>query len=511
MALMGSILKGVVGIKKSIPEFKLPRSAKRVQKNQLLKNLRKARNTAFGKYYNFDDIYFSNNPVKTFQDTVPIFDYDKIHNEWWHRCLNNEADVCWPGNVKYFALSSGTSGAASKHLPITNEYLRSFKRASIRQILSLSKYELPDEALNKGFLMIGGSSHLVHMGNYYEGDLSGITAAKIPSWFQSFYKPGKKIAKERDWTTKIEMIVENAPSWDISIVVGVPAWIQIIIEKIIAKYKLNSIHDIWPNFSVFVHGGVAFTPYKKGFEKLLGRPIHYIENYLASEGFIAHDNRPEKKGMRMLLRNGIFYEFVPFTEDNFDVDGNIKPNAKALSIERVQEGKEYALVLSTNAGAWRYLIGDTIKFVDKDECEIIITGRTKHYISLVGEHLSVDNMNVAMAHVAETLGVEIPEYCVAGVEHNSLFAHHWYVGVNGDLPDADKVKNLIDEKLNEVNDDYKVERQAALKDVIVTALPSNIFFDYLDAKGKSGGQNKFPRVLKGEALKDWQSFVEKTK
>jgi hypothetical protein len=197
-----------------------------------------------------------------------------------------------------------------------------------------------------------------------------------------------------------------------------------------------------------VHGGVAFTPYKKGFEKLLGRPIHYIENYLASEGFIAHDNRPEKKGMRMLLRNGIFYEFVPFTEDNFDVDGSIKPNAKAISIERVQEGKEYALILSTNAGAWRYLIGDTIKFVDKDECEIIITGRTKHYISLVGEHLSVDNMNVAMAHVAETLGVEIPEYCVAGVEHNSLFAHHWYVGVNGALPDTEKVKKLIDEKLN---------------------------------------------------------------
>ena len=213
----------------------------------------------------------------------------------------------------------------------------------------------------------------------------------------------------------------------------------------------------------------------------------------------------------MLLRNGIFYEFVPFTEDNFDVDGSIKPNAKAISIERVQEGKEYALILSTNAGAWRYLIGDTIKFVDKDECEIIITGRTKHYISLVGEHLSVDNMNVAMAHVAETLGVEIPEYCVAGVEHNSLFAHHWYVGVNGALPDTEKVKKLIDEKLNEVNDDYKVERQAALKDVIVTALPSNIFFDYLDAKGKSGGQNKFPRVLKGEALKDWQSFVEKIK
>ncbi len=508
MALMGSILQGVVGIKKSIPEIKLSRSAKRVQKNQLLRNLRKSRNTAFGKHYQFDDIYFSKNPVKTFQDTIPIFDYDKIHNEWWYRSLNNEEDVCWPGSVKYFALSSGTSGSASKHLPITKEYLRSFKRASVNQILSLSKYNLPEGVLNKGFLMIGGSSHLVHIGNYYEGDLSGITAAKIPSWFQSFYKPGKKIAKERDWATKIEMIVENAPSWDISIVVGVPAWIQIIVEKIVQHHKLKSIHDIWPNFSVFVHGGVAFTPYKKGFEKLLGRDIVYIENYLASEGFIAYDNRPDKKGMKMLLRSGIFYEFIPFNEDNFDANGTVKPEAKAITIERVQEGKEYALVMSTNAGAWRYLIGDTIKFVDKENCEIIITGRTKHYISLVGEHLSVDNMNQAISHVSETLSLAIPEYCVSGIKHDSLFAHQWYIGVNGDLPNEEVVKKLIDDKLSEVNDDYKVERKSALKDIFIKIIPANLFLAFLDSKGKSGGQNKFPRVIKGEFLTDWIEFIK---
>jgi len=505
---MGSILRGVVGIKKSIPEIKIPRSAKRVQKGQLLRNLKKAKNTAFGIQYNFEEIILSKNPAKAFQDTVPIFDYDKIYNEWWHKCLENQEDVAWPGKVKYFALSSGTSGATSKHIPITKESLRTFKRASIKQILSLSKYELPEGILNKGFLMIGGSSHLVHMGNYYEGDLSGITAAKIPSWFQSFYKPGKAIAKERDWATKIEMIVENANTWDISIIVGVPAWIQIIIEKIIVHHNLKNIHELWPNLSIFVHGGVAFTPYKKSFERLLGRPIVYLENYLASEGFIAQDNRPERKGMSMLLRNGIFYEFVPFNEENFDEDGAIKPNAKAISIERVQEGKEYALLLTTNAGAWRYLIGDTIKFVDKENHEIVITGRTKHYISMVGEHLSVDNMNVAIAYAAEKLGIDIPEYCVVGVKHESLFAHQWYVGVNGKDVSPETLSKLIDEKLKEINDDYKVERNSALKDVLVKVLPAQKFLDFLEAKGKSGGQNKFPRVLRGSLLTDWQEFVK---
>jgi hypothetical protein len=506
---MGSILQGVVGIKKSIPEIKFPRSVKRVQKNQLLKNLKKARNTLFGVQYNFNEIYFSKNPVKAFQETVPIYDYDSIYEKWWHLCLKETENVCWPGKVKYFALSSGTSGSTSKHIPITSDSIRTFKRASISQILSLSKYQLPEGSLNKGFLIIGGSTHLVHMGNYYAGDLSGITASKIPSWFQSFYKPGKKIAAERDWATKIDMIVNTAKQWDISILVGVPAWIQIIIEKIIEKYQVKTIHDIWPNFTVFVHGGVSFAPYKIGFEKLLAKPVHYIENYLASEGFIAYDFKPEHKGMRMLLKNGIFYEFVPFNDENFDSNGNIKPDAKALTIERIHEGKDYALLLSTNAGAWRYLIGDVIKFVDKEQCEIVITGRTKHYLSLVGEHMSVDNMNVAIDYVAQQLNLEIPEFCVSGEEYNSLFAHRWYLGINYGTANAQKVKELLDFKLSQINDDYAVERKSALKEIFVEIIPAQTFLNYLDSKGKSGGQNKFPRVLKGSQLTDWKNFIAK--
>jgi hypothetical protein len=184
------------------------------------------------------------------------------------------------------------------------------------------------------------------------------------------------------------------------------------------------------------------------------------------------------------------------------------PGAKALTLAEVEEGKEYALLLTTNAGAWRYLIGDTIKFTSKEHFELVITGRTKHFLSLVGEHLSVDNMNAAIAHVAEQLNVEIPEYTVAGVEYDRLFAHQWFVGVQGALPDATKVRNLIDEQLSRINDDYAVERKSALKEVLVEVLPAEVFLDYLRSKGKEGGQNKFPRVIRNSQLQEWKSFIQ---
>jgi len=509
MALVGTILSGVVGIKRSIPELKILRNGQRMQKNQLLKLLRKARGTAFGKHHGFDDIFFAKNPLEEFQKKVPIHDYSSIHSQWWHRCLESEENVCWPGKVKYFALSSGTSESASKHIPLTTEMIRSIKRASIRQMLSLSKYELPEGLLNRGFLMIGGSTHLVHMGDYYQGDLSGITASKIPSWFEYFYKPGRSIAKERDWSTKIEMMVQSAKDWDIGIVVGVPAWIQIIFEKIIAHYGVNHIHDIWPNLSIFVHGGVSFVPYKKGFENLLGKPMLYIENYLASEGFIAYTNGPESKGMQLILNNGIYYEFVPFTQDNFDAEGKILPGAKAITLNEVEEGKEYAILLTTNSGAWRYLIGDTCKFTSLQNFELVITGRTKHFLSLVGEHLSVDNMNAAISHLSESCNCAIPEYTVAGVKHGSLFGHRWYLGMESGTLTAETAKEIIDTHLKKINDDYAVERNAALKQVEVILVPSGVFLEWMNMKGKMGGQNKFPRVMKGEQLDEWDAFVQK--
>ena len=356
---------------------------------------------------------------------------------------------------------------------------------------------------------MGGSTELQKGPTYFAGDLSGIQQKNIPFWFQGLglYKPGKKIAAAKDWTKKLEDVVENAPNWDIGFILGVPAWLQLCMEKVIEKYNLNNIHEIWPNLAFYVHGGVAMDPYKKGFEKVLGKPITYIETYLASEGFLAYQNRQDAVGMHLVLNNNIFFEFVPFDETNFDSEGNMVDEPEALMIHEIEEQKDYALLISTNAGAWRYAIGDTVKLVNRTNSEIIITGRTKHFLSLVGEHLSVDNMNKAIEMVSAELNISIPEFTVAGIPHNNFFAHQWYLATD-DKTNADDLRQRIDDKLKELNDDYEIERKYALKDIFVTVLPERTFMDFMKHKGKIGGQHKFPRVLKGSMLKDWQGFLD---
>jgi len=489
--------------------LRLSRNAPDRQQLRVLKKLlKKARFTEFGQEYRFDEILLSTDPARKFQQLVPVHDYNKIYSQWWHKTLEGIPDVAWPGKIRYYALSSGTSEAASKYIPVTKEMLRSNTINYLRQLLSLAGYEdLPRSALGKGFLMLGGTTDLQKgKAGWFAGDLSGILAKNRPFWFQTFYKPGGKIAKVKDWNEKLNEIVEKAPSWDIGFIVGVPAWCQMCMEMIIDHYKLKSIHDIWPNFGFFVHGGVAFEPYKKGFEKLLGKPIVYIENYLASEGFIAYKNRQHAEGMHLVLNNNIFMEFVPFDDRNFDSDGNIIANPKALLIQDVEEDKEYAILLSTNSGAWRYLIGDTIRFINKKKNEIRITGRTKHFLSLVGEHLSVDNMNRAIQMVSEELNISIPEYTVAGMPHGNFFAHQWYVACDDGVED-DILRNRIDEKLRMLNDDYAVERDSALKEVLLKKLPEEKFMHFLELKGKIGGQHKFPRVMKGKMYEDWMKYL----
>jgi hypothetical protein len=491
--------------------LRLPQNNPRRQQIRVLKKLlRKARFTAFGQQYRFDEILLSKHPGKKFQELVPTFNYNKIHQEWWHKTLEGIPDICWPGKIKYYALSSGTSEAASKYIPVTNDLLSGNKLVMIRQLFSLRNYEnIPYSSIGKGWLTLGGSTDLQKEGpGYYAGDLSGITQKKAPFWFQPFYKPGKKIAKQKDWNKKLEEIVDKAPDWDIGFIVGVPAWIQMCMEMVIQRYKLNHIHEMWPNLAFFVHGGVSFEPYKKGFEKLLGKPITYIETYLASEGFIAYQDRQFAKGMRLVTSEHIFMEFVPFDDTNFNTDGEMIENPEALMIHEVEEGKDYALLISTSAGTWRYLIGDTIRFVDKDRCEIVITGRTKHFLSLVGEHLSVDNMNKAIQLASEKMNISIPEFTVAGIPYESFFAHHWFVACD-DKVDKQQLLQLIDNSLKELNDDYAVERKSALKEVFLDVLSENQFMEFMRSKGKVGGQHKFPRVLKGKMLEDWQAFLRK--
>jgi hypothetical protein len=482
---------------------------RRAQLKVLKKLLKKARYTEFGQQFGFDEILLSRHPGKYFQQRVPTFDYNKIYEQFWHKTLQGVSDVCWPGQINFFALSSGTSEASSKYIPITRDLIKSNTLTSMRQLVTLASYsDVNFGALPKGWLMLGGSTDLQKGPTYYAGDLSGIQQKHIPIWFQRLYKPGKRIARVRDWEKKIEEIVENAPNWDIGFIIGVPAWLQLCMERIIERYNLSTIHDLWPNLSFYVHGGVALEPYKRGFEKLMARPITYIETYLASEGFLAYQSRQHAKGMRLAYNNNIFFEFVPFDEEHFDAEGNLLPQAKALMIHEVEPFRDYAILISTNAGAWRYLIGDTVRFVDLEHSEIIITGRTRHFLSLVGEHLSVENMNKAIQLVADELNVCLPEFAVAGVPYGTFFAHHWFIACD-DPVNKELLRERLDATLMSLNDDYATERKHALKNILLTVLPENAFLDFLSSKGKIGGQHKFPRVLKGKMWDDWVHFLKK--
>lgn len=482
------------------------------QRKELRKLLAKAKDTAFGRHYGFSDMLTSGDLLASFQEKTPYFNYNSIHDQWWHRCLQEEENVCWPGFVKFFALSSGTSESASKHIPVTRDMIKSLKKASIRQILTLGKYDLPAEFFEKGILWLGGSTDLKKQGGYYEGDVSGISARRVPIWFQRYYKPGKKLRQEKDWNQKLEEITRQAKDWDIGIITGVPSWVQLLFEKIIAHYGVKTIHDIWPNLRIYVHGGVSFEPYRKTFSRFFSYPIDFIEVYPASEGFIAFQNEPGVQHMRLVLNNGIFYEFVPFNDSNFNDNGELLPEARALTIEQVQTGVDYAILLSTCAGAWRYLIGDTIRFIDPSKGDIQITGRTKHFLSLVGEHLSVDNMNRAIDRLSGEFGIDFSEFCVAGLPVDGSFAHQWYIGTNSNQhPDPALLARRLDELLKELNDDYAVERGSALKDIRLEVIPVQRFYDFMTKNGRLGGQNKFPRVMKSSQWESWKEFLVQSK
>ena len=509
--VVGAIIKAAAEIKNIPVEMRQNHTDPiRAQKRELRKLLTKAQFTEFGKFYHFDEILLSRNFLEEFRKRVPVFDYNKMHDEWWHLNLEGKRNIAWPGKIKYFALSSGTSEAASKYIPITRALNNSITRASIRQLVSATRYDFPVEFYNRGILMIGGSTDLQYNKEYgyYAGDLSGISAGKIPTWFEYFYKPGQKISKIKDWGEKMDLMVKEAPKWDIGVIVGVPAWVQILLERIIKEYHLNTIHDLWPNLAVYVHSGVAFAPYEKSFERIFGKEVLFVESYLASEGYIAYQVDLKKRVMQLMVDNGIYFEFVPFNEENFDENGNIVDQPKTLLLSEVKEDTDYAILLSTCAGTWRYLIGDTIKFLNKENCEIAITGRTKQFLSITGEHLSQDNMTRAVDMMAEQLGVTITEFTVAGIRHDTMYAHHWYLGCDEPIDKQQAIK-LIDENLCQLNDDYAVERTQAIKELFIDVLPTKCFYEFMEHKiGKWGGATKFPRVMKGKRLELWEEYVK---
>lgn len=510
--MLGKIIKqGIqrtnkIAFQKSLPPLE-------AQEATLQKLLEKAKDTDFGRTYGFRDILNSKDMFAAYQEAVPMHDYNAIFDKWWSRMLDGEEDVCWAGRPKHFAMSSGTSGAPSKYIPVTNDMLKAMRRSSVRMLLQTADWEiLPPSFYTKSFLMLGSSTELTERDNgVYVGDLSGINTGRVPIWFQRLYKPGKKIAKIKDWSERLELITKKAPKWDIGTISGIPAWIQLMLERIIETHKLENIHEIWPNFQVYTPGGVAFEPYRKGFEELLGKKLLYLDTYLASEGFLAFQRRVFDSGrmmMELVLDNGIFMEFVPFNEDNFE-DGVPRKDAEVLTICEVKEGVDYALLISTCAGAWRYVLGDTVRFTDASRGEIIITGRTKHFLSICGEHLSVDNMNAGVRHVEEALDVTIREFTVAAKQkENGRFLHEWYLGCDNMVASEAEVCSILDKHLKQINADYATERgESVLQDVCVHVIPVDIFYKWQAKQGKLGGQSKFPRVMKLDKFGMWQEFV----
>ncbi len=464
-----------------------------------------AKDTVFGKEHNFGHMLGQEQVEEHFRQ-IPFAGYMEM-KPYWQRAYEGENDVSWPGGVSYFAMSSGTTDSASKYIPVTDMMLKCVKRAGIRQLMQIAKSDFPKDYLAKNYLFVGGSTDLEFNGNNFSGDLSGITTGNLPLWLQRFSKPEPHIKSQKEWDHKINMMVESAPSWDISMIAGVPAWVQILFERIIERYKVDTIHDVWPNLSVYVHGGVSFKPYKAGFQRYLSRDLKYFETYLASEGFIAFQTHENNRGMRLVFKNGIYYELVPFNELNFDENGVIRENAQAVGLQDISENIDYAIVISTCSGAWRYLLGDTIRFVNAEKCEIEITGRTKHFLSLCGEHLSVDNMNVGVQYVASHFGVNFTEYTVKGLRVGNGFEHHWYLACDSEL-NPEEVKQCLDKRLCEINDDYRVERKHALQDIKVYLLPRSTFIEWMNSRGKLGAQNKFPRVMNDQLYTSWKQHIQ---
>ena len=505
MAFVGSIIKGLIDLRDKIvsePE------AEEAQLQVLKKLLNKAKDTAFGKQYNFESILEADDITKAFAERVPYFDYNKINEEWWSRMHQGENNVTWPGKPPYFALSSGTTGKTSKRIPVTEDMVEAIRQTGIKQVGALANFDLPSDFFEKEIMMLGSSTDLKEEGDHKEGEISGISASNIPSWFRGYYKPGTEIAQIEDWDTRVKKIAENARNWDIGALSGIPSWIELMLKEVIKHHEVTNIHEVWPNLQVYTSGGVAFEPYEKSFNSLLAFPLTIIDTYLASEGFLAYQQRPDTNSMKLVLDNGIYFEFVPFKAEYVKEDGSITDDAPVIPLKDVNQDEDYILLISTVSGAWRYLIGDTIKFTDVDRHEIRITGRTKFFLNVVGSQLSVNKMNDALKELEEKYDIKIPEFTLAAVRIDGEFYHSWYLGTETDIPNEELAVSL-DNFLKEANKNYTVARSKALKGVKVKTISPDLFHEWNAHNKKKGGQVKMEKVMNEEKFAQWEDFIQK--
>jgi hypothetical protein len=507
MAVLGHILKGLIDLKHTVAPAQ-PDNVAKAQAEQLTYLLETAKDTAFGKHYDFAQLLDSGMAYAIYKNRVPIFDYDRMHQEWWER-QQRWPDITWPGKPPYFALSSGTTGKESKRIPVTKEMLESIQSVGRAQAEALANFDLPADLFEKDVLMLSSSADLVEQDGHLEGEISGINVSNIPDYFRGYYKPGIEIAQIDDWDERLAAIVEKAPEWDIVAIAGIPSWVQMMLRAIVDKHQLKNIHELWPDLTVYTSGGVAFAPFRESFEALLDHPIHIMDTYLASEGFFAYNARPDTMAMQLALDNGIFYEFVPFDETGFDEAGQMLPNPKVLSIAEVEADKDYALLVSTPAGAWRYIIGDTIKFTDLERYEIVITGRTKYFLNVVGSQLSEEKLNTAITSLSQHSNARIKEFGVAAIKNeDGEYIHQWVLGLDDGEVDPDLARDHLDEVLQEANKNYRVARSKALRGIAVRVVSAERLYDWLETTKKKGGQIKMPKVMPEDKMRDLLAFID---
>lgn len=460
-----------------------------VQREVLFEIIRQAAPTEWGKKYDYASI----DSIATFQQRVPLQTYEEI-KPYVNRLREGEQNLLWPTEIKWFAKSSGTTNDKSKFIPVSKEALEKCHFRGGKDILALYTRNYPNTKIFNGKgLTLGGSHQINNFSNQsYYGDLSAILIENVPFWVDLIRTPKADIALLENWEEKVEKITRTTLKENITNIAGVPSWNMVLIKHILEVTGKNNLLEIWPNLELFNHGGVSFEPYREQFKKLIpSENMHYVEAYNASEGFFAIQDDPSTHDMLLMLDYGIFYEFIPM--EHFYED-----QPRTLTLDEVETGKTYAVVISTNAGLWRYIIGDTVRFTSLYPHKIIITGRTHQYINAFGEEMMVDNADKALKIACEKTDALIKEYTVAPVFMNDKRngAHEWLIEFEKEPKNLDYFTSLLDNALCSVNSDYEAKRykNITLGKPIVRNMKSGTFYSWLSMKGKMGGQNKVPRL-----------------
>ncbi len=457
--------------------------------DELLKGLiYKAKSTEIGNQYDFKSI----NNYHDFAERVPVTCYED-NQSLYERARKGESNIFWPSPIKWFAKSSGTTNARSKFLPVSIESLENCHYAASKDLLCLYLNNNPDSELFVGkSLRLGGSKELYEENGTVFGDLSAILIDNMPFWAEFSSTPSSEVSLMSDWETKMQAVVDETINENVTSLVGVPSWVLVLLNNVLETTQKKNLFEVWPNLEAYFHGGVSFDPYREQYQKLLPKNnFRYYETYNASEGFFAIQDRNNSKELLLMLDYGIFYEFIPMDTYNTSKE-------KIIPLSEVELGKNYAIVITTNAGLWRYKIGDTVRFTSKAPYRIKVTGRTKHHINVFGEELIIENAESALRKASKLTHSEIVDYTAGPIfmEGKEKGAHEWIIEFKK-LPDDNSTFNqLLDAFLQEANSDYEAKRynNTTLNFPKVHIARKNLFKDWLKGHDKLGGQHKIPRL-----------------